>query len=124
MGTSIAVAAFLASYGIYLAMSTSEDDEWDEDDDDEENQYPETEDPAGDNRDTSKDKALNNKEIKKLQKEMAEQGDEIHETKGGKNAAHRDLFQDSKGRVYAKPKGQYKASGSFTGYNIKRIMNK
>jgi RHS repeat-associated protein len=32
--TAISITAFLASYGIYLAMSTSGDNEWDEEDDD------------------------------------------------------------------------------------------
>jgi len=123
--TSIAIGTFLTLYGIHLAMSSSGDDGADrEGEEDEEDQYPETEHPDGDERDTSEDTLLKDREIRKLQEEMARQGDEIHESKGGKNAAHRDLFKDSEGRVYAKPKGQHKAPGTFIGYNINKIMNK
>ncbi len=52
-------------------------------------------------RDPKQDTPLTSRDIKKLK----DAGYDIHDLKGGKNASRRDLYKDSEGNVYVKPKG-------------------
>ncbi|MCC7001784.1 MAG: hypothetical protein IT357_06490 [Gemmatimonadaceae bacterium] len=48
---------------------------------------------------------------------MQRAGEDVHEIKGGKNASKFDLFKDSKGNIFVKPKGG-QGPGEPTGLNI------
>jgi RHS repeat-associated protein len=64
-------------------------------------------------RNPQQDNQLTAKEIKDLKNA----GYDIHDLKGGKHAAHRDLYKDSDGNVYVKPKGG-RGQGEETGINL------
>jgi len=64
-------------------------------------------------RNFSQDKLLSKGEIKELQ----ENGYDVHELKGGKNASRFDLYKDREGNIYVKPKGGG-GDGDPTGINI------
>lgn len=65
------------------------------------------------NRDPAQDKLLSEGEIRKLK----DAGHDIHDLKGKKNSSKRDLYKDSKGNIYVKPKGG-NGPGDPTGINI------
>lgn len=74
-------------------------------------QNPSEDDETG--RNPANDKQLTNDEIERLK----EGGEDIHELKGGRHAAHRDLYKDAEGNIYVKPKGG-RGPGEPTGLNI------
>ncbi|WP_204101767.1 MULTISPECIES: polymorphic toxin type 33 domain-containing protein, partial [Spirulina sp. CCY15215] len=112
LSTRLALALFLAKYGIFIAAINSEDGAEENDDIDDEN----IDDDYMD-RDTKEDAELSKKDIKKLKKA----GYDIHELKGKENASKRDLYKDQKGNVYVKPKGMRNAIGEPTGINLKKL---
>ena len=68
---------------------------------------------ANDAKDAAQMKKLSPGEIKKLQ----DAGEDIHALKGSKNASKLDLFKDSDGNIYVKPKDG-SGPGDPTGLNI------
>jgi RHS repeat-associated protein len=68
-------------------------------------------------RNPAQDKKLSPGEIKKLDKQVKEDGyDSIEDLKGDKHAGSKDLYKDKEGNIYTKPKGG-DGSGEYTGYN-------
>ena len=64
-------------------------------------------------RNSAQDRLLSKGEIKKLQ----DAGYDVHDLKGGKRAAQYDLYKDTSGNIYVKPKGGA-GPGEPTGINI------
>jgi len=72
---------------------------------------------ASGERNPAQDKLLTNGDIQTLQNA----GHDIHELKGGENASKYDLYKDTAGNVYVKPKGG-KGPGDETGINVKDLQ--
>ena len=64
-------------------------------------------------RNWRQDKLLTIDEIERLQKG----GENIHLLKGKRHASKRDLYKDTEGNIYVKPKGGT-GTGEFTDLNI------
>jgi RHS repeat-associated protein len=73
---------------------------------------------ASGERNPAQDKLLTNGDIKILQNA----GHDIHELKGNDNASKYDLYKDTAGNVYVKPKGG-KGPGEETGINVKDLQS-
>jgi hypothetical protein len=64
-------------------------------------------------RNPAQDRLLSKSEIKKLR----DAGYDIHDLKGGKKAAQYDLYKDTSGNIFVKPKGGT-GPGEPTGINV------
>ena len=67
-------------------------------------------------RNPAQDKKLTDQDIKDLEKA----GYDIHDLKGGKNASKYDLYKDTKGNIYVKPK-RGRGPGDPKGINLKNL---
>ncbi|HEV7672039.1 MAG TPA: polymorphic toxin type 33 domain-containing protein [Thermoanaerobaculia bacterium] len=74
---------------------------------------------TGDKRNPAQDRRLSKGEIKKL----SDSGYDAEELKGGKRTGPRDLFIDSKGNVYVKPKNG-SGPGEPTGLNLNNLKRR